>query len=114
MKLSVRTSLLLAALGALLAALILSAGTCKADSSDDMFLQLLAADGLYSSGGDADAISGGHYLCALRAGGDSEAQVVGIVLSLAKLSDAGANHLVRDAEIAYCPRYLGTSLGVSL
>jgi hypothetical protein len=84
----------------------------NADSNDDAYLSLLDAGHIENWDGVGAEIAGAHYICMLRAAGETEKQVIKEVYGLSQLNLRDSIYLVGAAEKIYCPSYWSGSTTV--
>src|SRR5205807_4869475 len=84
---------------------ITNAGTAHADSNDQLYMALLASQGISNVNGTADAIEAGHDICRLRADGMDEMAVIDFVYANSQLPRYKSIFMVGAAEEVYCPYY---------
>lgn len=100
-----RIMLALIAFGWLVAAAVMAAGYGRADTTDDIFIKVVTAQGISSSAGAYDLVVQGHNVCTLRREGYSGDQVAAALQRNSGLSAFNSGYFVGAAEASYCPAY---------
>lgn len=101
-----RTILASIAVGGMIGAGLTGIGIARADTTDDVFVQVLADQGITNKYGPAALINDGHRVCVMRIAGASEGNVANMVHDNSGMSWYNSGFFVGAAEQAYCPGYV--------
>lgn len=105
MKNTARLSGLVAAV--LGGAALIAAPIANADSTDDVFLQVLTQQGIRLSGlSDQTVVNAGHGVCQDWSQGATLPQTLADVKSALSLSDENSGFFIGAATQSYCPQYM--------
>ena len=96
---------LLVTLAAASVAMLASAPSTHADTTDEKFLAALAEQGIIDQSSGAHAIEAAHYVCARLDTGETPMEVMQDVLQSSNLPEFHTGFFVAQSIYSYCPRH---------